>query len=84
MNSAILQSEQPVSTRQLRSIFDQSLAVLCEGNDVIKVALETGKAHNARLRRQTLPLRIDVATLRERALDQAAKALATLWKISGP
>jgi len=51
---------------------------------VIKVALETGKAHNARLRRQTLPLRIDVATLRERALDQAAKALATLWKISGP
>ena len=67
------------STNQLKSIFDQSLAVLCEGEDTVKTGLQT-----ERLRRKSLPLHIDAVNLQKRALDNAAKALATLWKISEP
>jgi hypothetical protein len=67
------------STNQLKSIFDQSLAVLCEGEDTVKSGLQS-----ERLPRKSLPLRIDAVNLQKRALDNAAKALATLWKISEP
>ena len=67
------------STNQLKSIFDQSLAVLCEGKDTVKTGSQT-----ERLRRRSLPLHVDPVNLQKRALDNAAKALATLWKISEP
>jgi hypothetical protein len=67
------------STNQLKSIFDQSLAVLCEGEDTVKTGSQT-----ERLRRRSMPLRVDAVNLQKRALDNAAKALATLWKISEP
>src|SRR3982074_2603546 len=67
------------STNQLKSSVGQSLAVLCEREDTVKTGLQT-----ERLRRKSLPLHIDAVNLQKRALDNAAKALATLWKISGP
>ena len=67
------------STNHLKSIFDQSLAVLCEGKDTVKTGSQTDW-----LRRKSLPLHIDAVNLQKRALDNAAKALATLWKISEP
>jgi hypothetical protein len=66
------------STNHLKSIFDQALAVLCEHNDSVRPRSQT-----ERLRRGSLPLHIDAVSLQKRALDNAAKALATLWKISG-
>jgi hypothetical protein len=59
------------SASQLKNIFDQSLAILCEG------------AGSVRVRRSSLPLHIDDASLQKRALRDAADALAALWKISG-
>ena len=58
------------SPSHLKSIFDQSLAILCEG------------AGSVRVRRSSLPLRIDAVTLQKRALSNAADALPALWKIS--
>jgi hypothetical protein len=58
------------SPSHLKSIFDQSLAILCED------------AGSVRVRRSSLPLRIDAVTLQKRALSNAADALAALWKIS--
>lgn len=72
-------TEESDSTNQLKSIFDQSLAVLCEGKDTVKTGSQT-----VWLRRKSLPLHVDAVNLQKRALDNAAKALATLWKISGP
>jgi hypothetical protein len=74
------------STNQLKSIFDQSLAVLCEGEDTVKTGLQSERLRRKSLplRRKSLPLRIDAVNLQKRALDNAAKALATLWKISEP
>lgn len=72
-------SEESDATNQLKSIFDQSLAVLCEGKDTVMTGSQT-----ERLRRRSLPLRLDAVNLQKRALDNAAKALATLWKISEP
>ena len=66
------------STNHLKSIFDQSLAVLCEDKDS-----ERARAQPERLRRGSLPLHADEVSLQKRALDNAAKALATLWKVSG-
>jgi hypothetical protein len=58
------------SVNRLKNIFDQSLGILCEG------------ASSVRVRRSSLPLRIDAVTLQKRALSNAANALAALWKIS--
>jgi hypothetical protein len=58
------------STNHLKDIFDQSVAVLCEGDS------------GARARRRSLPLHIDAVSLQKRALSDAAGALAALWKIS--
>jgi hypothetical protein len=55
------------STEHLKGIFDQSLAVLCEGKEVSP---------------RSLPLHISAADLQKRALTDAAKALTMLWKIS--
>jgi hypothetical protein len=68
-------NEKPVndtsgSTHQLKKIFDQSLAILCEG------------ASSVRVRRSSLPLHIDAISLQKRALRDAANALAALWNIS--
>jgi hypothetical protein len=72
-------NEESDATNQLKSIFDQSLAVLCEGKDTVKPGSQT-----ERLRRRSLPLHVDAVNLQKRALDNAARALATLWKISEP
>jgi hypothetical protein len=79
MSNAITVTEESNSTNDLKSIFDQSLAVLCEGKDTLKTGSQT-----ERLRRRSLPLHADAVNLQKRALDDAAKALATLWKISEP
>jgi hypothetical protein len=70
-------NQQPDSTRSLRNICEQSLAVLCEGGDSVKT-----KSPAETSRRRSLPLYVDPANLQKRALGDAAKALAALWKIS--
>jgi hypothetical protein len=81
------------STNHLKSIFEQSLAVLREdgnedknqskkNNDDDKNVVKKTRPQ-VRVRRDFLPLHIDHANLQKRALDEAAKALAALWKISG-
>jgi len=75
----VTETEESDSTNHLKSIFDQSLAVLCEDKDSVRAWSQT-----ERLRRGSLPLHVDAVNLRKRALDNAAKALATLWKISEP
>ena len=73
-------NEQSNSPHHLKNIFEQSLALLCDkDNDT-----PTKNTHNGRLRLHSLPLHMDAADLQKRALDDAAKALATLWKISEP
>ena len=72
-------TEESDSRNQLKCLFDQSLAALCQGKDSVK----TG-SHTERLRRRSLPLHVDAVNLQKRALDNAAKALATLWRISEP
>ncbi len=74
----VTETEESDSTNHLKSIFDQSLAVLCEDKDSVRALSQT-----ERLRRGSLPLHVDAVSLQKRALDNAAKALATLWKISG-
>jgi hypothetical protein len=70
MTNAVTINEKSVSANHLKNIFDQSLAILCEG------------AGSVRVRRNSLPLRIDAVNLQKRALSDAANALAALWKIS--
>ena len=77
MSNTMTVTEESNSTNHLKSIFDQSLAVLCE--DSAKTGSQT-----KRLRRSSLPLHVDAVNLQKRALDNAAKALASLWKISEP
>src|SRR5271163_2429160 len=57
------------SANQLKNIFDQSLAILCEG------------AGSVRVRRGSLPLHFDAVSLQKRALSDAADALAALWRV---
>ena len=71
-------TEESDSTNHLKSIFDQSLAVLCEDKDSVRAWSQT-----ERLRRGSLPLHVDAVNLQKHAFDNAAKALATLWKIPG-
>jgi hypothetical protein len=70
MTHATTLADQSGSANQLKNIFDQSLAILCEG------------ANSVRVRRSSLPLHIDAVNLQKRALSDAADALAALWKIS--
>jgi hypothetical protein len=74
-------NKQAESTHHLKSVFEQSLAVLREDEhkNVVKKTRSPLRA-----RRDFLPLHIDPANLQKRALDDAAKALAALWKISEP
>jgi hypothetical protein len=69
MTNATAVTDKSGSANQLKNIFDQSLAILCEGSSV-------------RVRRSSLPLHIDAASLQKRALTGAADALSALWKIS--
>jgi len=71
---------QPDSTNQLMSIFDESLAVLSED----KKDAKPQKGQKIRNLRLTLPIHVDPVNLQKRALDEAAKALTSLWKISDP
>jgi hypothetical protein len=64
-------TESSSSPSHLKSIFDQSLAILCHAEDSVRVS------------RRSLPLRIDAMSLEKQAQSDAARALATLWKISG-
>ena len=77
MSNTMTVTEESNSTNHLKSIFDQSLAVLCE--DSAKTGSQT-----KRQRRSSLPLHVDAVNLQKRALDNAAKALASLWKITEP
>jgi hypothetical protein len=73
-NTAIVQSKvqskESGSPSHLKNVFDNSLAILCEG------------AGSVRVRRSSVPLHIDAVSLQKRALTDAANALAALWKIS--
>jgi hypothetical protein len=70
----------PDSTRHLINVFEQSLELLCEEREGTAVV----KAQKPIFRRSALPLHIDPANLQKRALDEAARALTALWKISKP
>ncbi len=83
--------QQADSTNHLKSVFEQSLAVLRDDKNEDKSKGKNNdddkniakKTRPQRVRRDFLPLHIDHANLQKRALDEAAKALASLWKISG-
>jgi hypothetical protein len=75
INQAIA-NKQTDSATHLKSVVEQCLAVLGEDKD------SPAEAHTRRLRCGWLPLHIDPVNLQKRALSEAAKALATLWKIS--
>ncbi len=74
-------NQQSDSTHHLKNVFEQSLAVLCRDRDNDP---STRNGRNRGVRCDSLPLYMDPANLDKRALDAAAKALATLWKISNP
>jgi hypothetical protein len=69
MTKVISPNDKSVSANHLKNIFDQSLAILCDG------------ASSVQVRRSSLPLHIDAVSLHKRALSDAANALAALWKI---
>ena len=64
MANAPAPTEKSGSANHWKDIFDQSLAILCDG------------ANSVPMRRSYLPLRIDAVTLQKRALSSAADALA--------
>jgi hypothetical protein len=61
----------------LKNVYEKSLAILSES----KRKLNSKKPLPQALR-SSVPLHIDPVSLQKRALDDAAKALATLWKVS--
>jgi hypothetical protein len=61
------------NTAHLKDVYEQSLAMLSDFKQNAKTS-----------RRSAVPLHIDAASLQKRALDDAAKALATLWKVPLP
>ena len=67
-------NEQFDATSNLKNQVEQSVALLCEGQD-------SAPAPAGRAQRSSLPIHIDVAYLQKGALVDAAKALATLWKV---
>jgi len=60
------------NTAHLKNVYEQSLAMLSDFKQ------------NSKGLRSAVPLHIDAASLQKRALDDAAKALATLWKVPSP
>jgi hypothetical protein len=70
------ESEKSGSASHLKNIFDQSLAVLCDGN-----GKSNGKS-SVPSHRSSLPLHLDAVNLQKLALTNAANALAALWKVS--
>jgi hypothetical protein len=81
MTQDAVRQEASESTSKLKTIFEQSIALLSEEKSAC------GEKENPLTnlaRRTSLPLHIDSASLQKRALDDAARALATLWKISKP
>lgn len=68
----------PESSTRLKNVYEQSLAVLSEARQ------GQNKKQSARQFRSSVPLHIDAASLEKRALDDAARALATLWNVSTP
>ena len=72
-------NEKHDSAKHLTNIFEQSLAVLCDGKKALAEKRTIGRAL-----RNSLPVYLDAASLQKRALDDAAKALAALWKIEEP
>ncbi len=73
MNHNNAPSAQPESTNRMKNIFEQSLAVL-RG--------DKNRTGNVQKHCVSLPLHIDAANVQKRAVEEAAKALASLWKIS--
>src|SRR6266436_4640 len=71
-------TEESDSTNHLKSVFDQSLAVLCEDKDSVRARSQTEWS-----RRGSLPLHVDAVNLQKRAFDNAAKALATTLEDPG-
>ena len=69
MKNVAVANEQTGSANHLKNIFDQSLVILCEGADSVRV------------RRSSLPLHFDAVSLQRRALSDAADALSALWKV---
>ena len=79
MINSIAGNEKRDSSKHLANIFEQSLAVLCDGKKALTARRPIGRAL-----RNSLPVHLDDASLQKRALEDAAKALATLWKIEEP
>lgn len=79
MANRIIVNQQSDSPNHLKSIVEQSLGVLREGKES-----EVAAAQKRPLRRRSLPIHFDVFNRERRALLEAAKALATLWKIPEP
>ena len=66
-NQAINQNQ---DTTHLKMVFEQSLALLGER-----------KSEFSQVRTRGVPLHIDPGVMQKRALDDAANALATLWRV---
>lgn len=71
-------TQNPESASHLKDVFEQSLAMLGEKNS----GVERNKP--IRQRRSAVPIHIDAACLQKRALEDAAKALASLWNVTTP
>jgi hypothetical protein len=76
MNNQAVPQENPESVIHLKTVFEKSLAVLSEGKDALTKDTRIGRAS-----RSSTPIRINAVDLQKRALDDAAHALATLWKV---
>ncbi len=72
------------SATHLKTVFEQSLAVLSEQSDTPSHPATDPRNVKIRVRPRSLPLYTDAISLQKLALDNAANALATLWKITGP
>lgn len=75
MNNNQLVDQVPDPTTHLKNVYEQSLAVLSESRH------GRSKKQPTRLLHSSVPLHIDAVSLQKRALNDAAKALATLWKV---
>ncbi len=76
MTTATIVKEKTDSTKRLKRIVEQSLAVLCERSDAAK-----GDRQRQLSGRRFFPLYVDPACIQKTALTSAVTALATLWKI---
>jgi hypothetical protein len=74
INANIQTEPQTLSTIHLKNQIEESVALLCEGQNPAAIPAEP-------LRRRSLPIRIDTAYLQKGAIVDAAKALAELWKV---